>query len=94
MIRQTLGFGFSPGLAELIIIGSICLLFIGIPAVVVAVIYFSRRQSGETVRYGRMPCPECGESIVAEAVKCRFCGARLDDADIDPAEESRSTDDE
>ncbi|MFN9372223.1 MAG: hypothetical protein ACK6D3_10115 [Planctomycetaceae bacterium] len=28
----------------------------------------------------RHPCPMCGESILVEAVKCRFCGELLDDA--------------
>ena len=26
----------------------------------------------------RIRCPECAEWIMAEAVKCRFCGAKLD----------------
>jgi hypothetical protein len=26
----------------------------------------------------RRPCPECGELIVADAAKCRFCGAVFD----------------
>jgi len=26
----------------------------------------------------RIPCPHCGESILPEAKKCRFCGERLD----------------
>jgi predicted RNA-binding Zn-ribbon protein involved in translation (DUF1610 family) len=29
-------------------------------------------------RETRKPCPECGEMIMREAVKCRFCGAVLD----------------
>ena len=27
----------------------------------------------------RVPCPYCGEPILADAVKCRFCGEWLDE---------------
>jgi phage FluMu protein Com len=30
----------------------------------------------------RQPCPMCGESILAAAVKCRYCGELLDDATV------------
>jgi hypothetical protein len=29
-------------------------------------------------------CPDCAESVKAEAAKCRFCGYRFDEAEIVP----------
>lgn len=76
-----------PGLPEIAIILVIGLLLVGVPvgAVIVIVLLTSRSRRGDVgpPSEERVPCPECGERIKPEAVKCRFCGARFDAAPSD-----------
>ncbi|MBT4864376.1 MAG: hypothetical protein HON53_04535 [Planctomycetaceae bacterium] len=82
-------FGFAPGPIELLIIGLLCAAFVGVPAVILVVVLVNRKQgAGGSSHYGRIRCPECSESIVAEAIKCRFCGANLRDDATDESENS------
>ena len=84
-LTNCLAFGFAPGAVEILIVGLLCLLFLGVPATVLAVVLINRRRSpGNGDHYGRIHCPECGESIAAEAVKCRFCGLTLQGDDTAP----------
>lgn len=39
---------------------------------------------------GEKPCPNCGKTIKANALKCRFCGAAFDTRDVVSREEYRS----
>lgn len=37
-----------------------------------------------TAKVATKTCPDCAESVKAEAAKCRFCGYRFDEAEIVP----------
>jgi ribosomal protein S27E len=70
---------FSPGPLELLIVGFLCLAFVVVPVVIVAVVLLTRTKGSPPAgQEQRVRCPECGESIAVQAVKCRFCGARFD----------------
>ena len=69
-------FGFM-GAIELILIALMLLAIVGAIVFVVA-----RAGSGKSHSVSsddeRIRCPECAEWIMAEAMKCRFCGIRFD----------------
>ena len=46
--------------------------------------------SGEVQQDERKPCPACGEMIVRQAVKCRFCG-EIFDPDLKKQEQKKRT---
>jgi ribosomal protein S27E len=82
-------FGFAPGPFELLIVFLVSLAFFGVPVVILVVFLVNRKRgAGGSNRYGRIRCPECGESIVAEAIKCRFCGAILGNDETGESENS------
>lgn len=76
---MTAFFGF-PGPFELLIIGLICVLLFAVPVIIlVVVLSWSRKTNppSQAAPDERKRCPECGEWIIAQAIKCRFCGATL-----------------
>lgn len=44
-------------------------------------------QTISTIWGGEKPCPACGRSIRAQALKCRFCGATFETRDLVTADE-------
>ena len=69
---------FAPGAGELLILGMLALCFVVAP---IALIFYAVKRGSRTTpgsEAGRVRCPECAEWILPEAIKCRFCGARLD----------------
>jgi len=75
-----MGFG-GPGIMEILIVGLIFCLFVLLPVVAVVYLVIRATRGGASQRpaqAGRVRCPECAEWIMPEAVKCRFCGTRLD----------------
>jgi ribosomal protein S27E len=78
----------APGLIEFLIVGLISV--VAFVAVTAFILFLVNRKpgAGGSEHYGRIRCPECSESIVAEAIKCRFCGANLGDDDIGEPENS------
>ena len=71
---------FAIGGWELLIIFVIGIIMLSILGAVVFVVMKSSNRGSTSASSNdeRIRCPECAERIMAEAVKCRFCGARLD----------------
>jgi len=71
---------FAPGPMELIIICLLCAVFAGVPAVLLVVLLVNRNKTGRVQNHAqRIRCPECSEWIMPAAMKCRFCGAAIND---------------
>lgn len=69
----------APGFLELLILGVICLFVFVLPLAILGVLLFKLwKPSPETESAERVPCPYCAELIMPRAVRCRFCGTRLD----------------
>jgi hypothetical protein len=73
------GFFGAPGPMELLIIGLLCIVFAGIPALLLVVLLVNRNKTGRVQNQAqRIRCPECAEWIMPAAIRCRFCGAAVD----------------
>jgi DNA-directed RNA polymerase subunit RPC12/RpoP len=70
---------FAPGPMELLIVGLLCAVFAGVPAVLLVVLLVNRNKTSRVQHHTeRIRCPECAEWIMPAAMKCRFCGATVD----------------
>ena len=71
------------GAMELIVIGVMALLMIGVPlAVTVLVVFLARRQQPPAMIAG-VPCPHCGGWTVPQARFCHLCGHAMAGGEMD-----------
>jgi hypothetical protein len=77
LIAQTLENAVHPfalGPMELILVGLVCLLMVGVPVVVVVVILLATRK-GKGASANTMACPDCGGTVSKQIDACPHCGA-------------------
>lgn len=70
-----LGF-FGVGMMELLFIGMLCLMMIGVPVIIIAAVLLVNRKG---VQNAAKPCSKCG-MLAPEHGFCRHCGAPMDAA--------------
>ncbi len=71
----------APGPLELLILGLICLVFLGVivAAVVIPLVISRRSGSGGAGHPNLYPCPDCGNLVSFQAPSCPKCGRKLTD---------------
>ncbi|MHC4175936.1 MAG: hypothetical protein ACYSWU_00410 [Planctomycetota bacterium] len=69
----------APGPIELIIIGLICLAFVGVivVAVVIPLAVSKKNRSDMAANPNLFPCPDCGNWVSRQAPNCPKCGRAL-----------------
>ena len=70
---------FAPGPIELIIIGLICLVFLGaiVAAVVISLAVSKKNRPDAAANPNLFPCPDCGHWVSRQAPNCPQCGRTL-----------------
>ena len=70
---------FAPGPMELLIVGAILLVIVGViaAAVVIPLVVSKRNRSDAAGNPNLFPCPDCGNWVSREAPGCPQCGRAL-----------------
>ena len=66
----------APGHIELLIIGAICFLAVGVPLIILLIVLAVNRRPKEGNPNLR-PCPDCNAAVSVHAESCPRCGCPL-----------------
>jgi len=66
-----------PGAIELLILGAICFLVVGLPLIILLIVLAVNRRRPTSANPNLRACPDCNAAVSVHAASCPQCGCPL-----------------